>query len=31
VDTITANAAITSLRTGERVPLTLPARPALYA
>jgi myo-inositol 2-dehydrogenase/D-chiro-inositol 1-dehydrogenase len=31
VDTITANAAITSLRTGERVTLTLPARPALYA
>jgi myo-inositol 2-dehydrogenase/D-chiro-inositol 1-dehydrogenase len=31
VDAITANAAVTSLRTGERVPVTLPPRPALYS
>jgi myo-inositol 2-dehydrogenase / D-chiro-inositol 1-dehydrogenase len=31
VDTITANAAIASLRSGERVAITLPQRPALYA
>ncbi len=31
VDTITANAAIASLRSGERVEIALPERPALYA
>jgi myo-inositol 2-dehydrogenase/D-chiro-inositol 1-dehydrogenase len=31
VGTVTANAAIASLRSGERVPVVLPERPALYA
>lgn len=31
VDTVTANAAIASLRSGERVEITLPPRPSLYA